>query len=289
MPAGRSEYQRIQQQLETEKFPPKFPGGDARAFHQLSKEEQAASEKKRLAEYCRKAYKKTHVTKLEERYTTICQKENSFYVDTVRAFRDRRYTYKGLCKKAKKEVTEAAASGDAAWLKSAKNKEVLYDSLQLAHKCILNSFYGYVMRKGARWYSMEMAGIVCYTGAGIIKCARELIEQIGRPLELDTDGIWCIMPASFPENYEVKTKNPKKPKVTISYPGAMLNIMVQVQRPNHLVLSSPFLIKNQLLTSLLYRTSSLMTNITSCEMLTPWTMRSGLKIQFSLRYILNDT
>ena len=35
------------------------------------------------------------------------------------------------------------------------------------------------MRKGAKWYSMEMAGIVCYTGAGIIKCARELIEQIG--------------------------------------------------------------------------------------------------------------
>ena len=24
---------------------------------------------------------------------------------------------------------------------------ILYDSLQLAHKCILNSFYGYVMRK----------------------------------------------------------------------------------------------------------------------------------------------
>lgn len=32
---------------------------------------------------------------MEERYTTVCQKENSFYVDTVRAFRDRRYTYKG--------------------------------------------------------------------------------------------------------------------------------------------------------------------------------------------------
>ncbi len=57
----------------------------------------------------------------------------------------------GLCKVAKKEVSDAAASGDASWLKSAKNKEVLYDSLQLAHKCILNSFYGYVMRKGARW------------------------------------------------------------------------------------------------------------------------------------------
>ena len=42
-------------------------------------------------------------------------------------------------------------------------------ALQLAHKCILNSFYGYVMRKGARWYSMEMAGVVTHTGASIIK------------------------------------------------------------------------------------------------------------------------
>ena len=52
---------------------------------------------------------------------------------------------------------------------------VLYDSLQLAHKCILNSFYGYVMRRGARWYSMEMAGIVCYTGIsgrGIGHCVK---------------------------------------------------------------------------------------------------------------------
>ena len=46
---------------------------------------------------------------------------------------------------------------------------MLYDSLQLAHKCILNSFYGYVMRRGARWYSMEMAGVVTNTGAEIIQ------------------------------------------------------------------------------------------------------------------------
>jgi DNA polymerase epsilon subunit 1 len=49
-----------------------------------------------------------------------------------------------------------------------------------------------------------------------------------RPLELDTDGIWCVLPATFPENYTFKTRNPKKPKVTISYPGAMLNMMVKV-------------------------------------------------------------
>ena len=98
MPASRSEYHRIQQQLESEKFPPLYPDGAPRAFHELSREEQAKYEKKRLADYCRKAYKKIHVTKVEERVTTICQRENSFYVDTVRAFRDRRYEFKGLHK-----------------------------------------------------------------------------------------------------------------------------------------------------------------------------------------------
>lgn len=53
LPASKSEYQRIQQQLETEKFPPLFPNGPTRAFHELSKEDQAAYEKKRLNDYCR--------------------------------------------------------------------------------------------------------------------------------------------------------------------------------------------------------------------------------------------
>ena len=98
VPPSRSEFQRIQQQLEMEKFPPLLPGGPQRYFHELNKEDRAAFEKKRLQDYSRKAYKKTHVTRTEERYQTVCQKENSFYVDTVRAFRDRRYEYKGLCK-----------------------------------------------------------------------------------------------------------------------------------------------------------------------------------------------
>lgn len=110
------------------------------------------------------------------------------------------------------------AAGDALATKDAADMVVVYDSLQLAHKCILNSFYGYVMRKvrgphvpssschpqfllnhrppqrqistlhlpdgcqsedwsadwhdgmqGARWYSMEMAGVVTKTGADIIQ------------------------------------------------------------------------------------------------------------------------
>ncbi|KII67574.1 DNA polymerase epsilon catalytic subunit A [Thelohanellus kitauei] len=50
---------------------------------------------------------------------------------------------------------------------------------------------------------MEMAGIVCNTGANIIKEARSIVEGIGRPLELDTDGIWCMLPSSFPTTLKV--------------------------------------------------------------------------------------
>lgn len=35
---------------------------------------------------------------VEKRTAGICQRENAFYIDTVRAFRDRRYEYKGLNK-----------------------------------------------------------------------------------------------------------------------------------------------------------------------------------------------
>jgi hypothetical protein len=70
------------------------------------------------------------------------------------------------------------AEGNAIKAREAGDMVVLYDSLQLAHKCILNSFYGYVMRKGARWYCMEMAGIVTHTGANIIQvCAGPTYHQ----------------------------------------------------------------------------------------------------------------
>jgi DNA polymerase elongation subunit (family B) len=49
---------------------------------------------------------------------------------------------------------------------------------------------------GARWQSMEMAAITTNTGSNLIKGARQLVERIGCPLELDTDGIWCILPAA---------------------------------------------------------------------------------------------
>ncbi|KAK5966376.1 DNA polymerase epsilon catalytic subunit [Trichostrongylus colubriformis] len=219
-PASRGELQQIIQQLEGETF-----GKPPKAFHQLEKAERQAIEKKRIQDYSRRVYGKTHLTRLEVRQTMICQRENAFYVDTVKAFRDRRYDYKELLKKAKSSLDELSKD-DIAGIKAAKGRIVLYESLQLAHKCILNSFYGYVMRRGSRWFSMEMAGIVCHTGAKIITEARKLVEQIGKPLELDTDGIWCLLPASFPENVTFALQNCKRKSITVSYPGAMLNAVV---------------------------------------------------------------
>lgn len=227
MPATKSEFQRIQQQLENEKFLSKNSETSERfykAFHELSRDEQAEIEKKRLQEYCKRAYKRINVTREEECETIVCQRENAFYVDTVRDFRDRRYEFKNLHKQWKKKLSQAESKNDPLEIKQASNMVVLYESLQLAHKCILNSFYGYVMRRGARWFSMEMAGIVCQTGSSIITRAKELIEKIGRPLELDTDGIWCILPGSFPENFSVKTS---EKKLVISYPCAMLNLLIK--------------------------------------------------------------
>ncbi|KAJ0743097.1 putative DNA-directed DNA polymerase [Helianthus annuus] len=119
----------------------------------------------------------------------------------VQSFRDRRYENKGLNKVWKGKFSEAKASGNPIKIQEAQDMVVLYDSLQLSYKCILNSFYGHVMRKGARWYSMEMAGVVTYTRAKIIQNAHSLIKKIGRPLELDTYGIWCALPGSFPDNF----------------------------------------------------------------------------------------
>eukprot|EP00741_Cyanophora_paradoxa_P006031 tig00000970_g5849.t1 len=228
--ATRNDYATLRAQLESERLQDEH---GAREYRHLPEAEKKELLLKRVKTFSRTAYKKIHEEVLEKRTATICMRENPFYINTVRAFTVRRYEYKGLHKQWKKKLDEAVKSGSAAKTQEGAAMVVLYDSLQLAHKCILNSFYGYVMRKAARWYSMEMAGVVCHTGVQIITLARRLVEQVGRPLELDTDGIWCMLPGSFPENFELVTNNPKKAKVTVSYPCAMLNADVQANFTNH--------------------------------------------------------
>ena len=228
--AKRSEYRMIKNQIESERFPLPYNAQKVVQYLDLPEGERHRLLTKRIAEYSQKVYKRTRNTEIIQKTSIVCQRENSFYVDTVRNFRDRRYDYKALHKQSKKKLDEAIAQNNPVAIEEWSKMHTLYDSLQVAHKCILNSFYGYVMRKGARWYSMEMAGIVCETGAAIIRLARQLVEQIGRPLELDTDGIWCMLPASFPESFTFNLSNGKKH--SFDYPCVMLNHLVHDQFTN---------------------------------------------------------
>lgn len=42
--------------------------------------------------------------------------------------------------------------------------------------------------------------MVTYIGSNIINDSKNFIEaRLGKPLELDTDGIWMLLPQGFPE------------------------------------------------------------------------------------------
>ena len=229
-PATKGEYDRTKDQLMRENATTTVTAGgeEKMAFQDLTESEQAKAVSDRLKLYSKNAYKKTKVTEEATRTDTVCMRENDFYVDTVRQFRDRRYEYKKLTKVWGKKIGKAQSAQQK---RAAEDTALVYDSLQVAHKCILNSFYGYVMRKGARWRSMEMAGIVTKTGADLIVQARKIIEKIGRPLELDTDGIWCILPGSFPNIFNFKLDDGST--FRLEYPCIMLNADVHDNFTNH--------------------------------------------------------
>merc|ERR1719320_376026 len=80
---------------------------------------------------------------------------------------------------------------------------------------------------------MPMAAITTHVGGTLIKKAHILCERLGRPLELDTDGIWTMLPGTFPEEYDLLCpgKN-KKGKITLEYPGSMLNLRTHREYTN---------------------------------------------------------
>ena len=237
LPSRKAEYEQVKSQLEFESFPVRQSDGAEKMvpFLSLPVSEQQEKLLSRLKKYCRQVYKKAHETETIKRKDTVCMRENPLYVDTVRDFRDRRYIYRTQAKDWGRRLDEAKEMNSAEKIVEATDMVVLYDSLQLAHKCILNSFYGYVMRKGARWYSMEMAAIVTHTGAEIIKRSRQLIERIGKPLELDTDGIWCCLPTSFPDSYDLvlKGENGKTSKRRFNFLCSTLNARIHSEFSNH--------------------------------------------------------
>lgn len=142
-PATKGEYDRTKDQLMRETTLIMSNDGIEKSFPELNEKDQAKAVSDRLKLYSKNAYKKTKVTEEVTRTDTVCMRENDFYVDTVRQFRDRRYEYKKLTKVWGKKVGKATTAQQK---KEAEDTTLVYDSLQVAHKCILNSFYGYVMR-----------------------------------------------------------------------------------------------------------------------------------------------
>lgn len=190
-----------------------------KSWNELSEKQQHDELMKAIKEYSQKVFKKTKVAKETDTSSLVCQRENPFYVDTVRTFRDRRYVYKRGLKECEHEKRELLKQKKIDYMKIQEldDKILLNDSLQLAHKCILNSFYGYVKRRSSRWYSDQMGAIVTYTGSQIIGGAFDLIDKIGIPMELDTDGIWCMLPQNFPEIYDVYILDKKELHVRKEY------------------------------------------------------------------------
>ena len=225
-PLSRSEYENLKHQYEFELL----NSTEENDIQNINVDEYRKKFIKRIKTYCSKVYKQVHMKKIELKEGIVCQKENSFYIDTIRNFRDRRYEFKFLVKKWKGKLEEAKSIKDSEAIQNAKNMMELYESLQLAHKIILNSFYGYVMRKGSRWFSMEMAAMTTHCGSNLITDAREFCDRIGKPLELDTDGIWCCLPKGFPEVYKLNLSNGKK--INFSFPCTMLNRMIYYKYSN---------------------------------------------------------
>lgn len=60
---------------------------------------------------------------------TVCMRENSFYIDTIRNFRDRRYEFKHLVKKYKGIMDNHKSEGNLAKAKEASDLMALYESL----------------------------------------------------------------------------------------------------------------------------------------------------------------
>ena len=188
-PATKGEYETMKAQLSREVT------RDGLAFTQLPEPEQAKLISSRLKSYAKKAYMKTKVTQEETREDIVCMRANDFYVDTVRQFRDRRYEYKRLNKTWKKRAESAK---DVASRKQCEDKVLVYDSLQVAHKCILNSFYGYVSSHCDHSYLRNCSILCLFTFWGLIN----------RSCERGPDGVPWRWPASLPRLAPISLHKP---------------------------------------------------------------------------------
>ena len=96
--------------MQMEKFPAEEEGGRAVLGRDLPADRKAALLTERIKRYTQRVYKRVAAKpETAVKVAGVCQRENGFYVDTVLAFRDRRYEYKGLVKRWKKALAAADA------------------------------------------------------------------------------------------------------------------------------------------------------------------------------------
>ncbi len=68
-------------------------------------------------------------------------------------------------------------------------------------RCLRSKF---AIRRGSYASHGEGSDVLhSYHMARKLQRAAELVRRIGTRLELDTDGIWCVLPGTFPENFKV--------------------------------------------------------------------------------------
>lgn len=109
-PLKYGEFKQIKRQLEEDITTSDPKNGESLEVNKLS------AITKRVKDYCHKVYAKVKIEEIETREATICQRENSFYTNTVRSFRDRRYEYKLLTKKWNSKLKEATKTGNISFL-----------------------------------------------------------------------------------------------------------------------------------------------------------------------------
>jgi DNA polymerase epsilon subunit 1 len=123
----KSDYYHLKKQIESEFVDAGANIMSSKSFLDLPKVDQQSKLKERLKKYCQKAYKRVLDKPITEvREAGICMRENPFYVDTVRSFRDRRYEYKTLNKVWKGKLSEAKASGNSIKIQEAQVSYRLY-------------------------------------------------------------------------------------------------------------------------------------------------------------------
>lgn len=126
LPLNRREYEMVKGQLKSEY---NYDESLAKRYTTEAKDEAQkfhALLKARVKKYCQMNYSATKKTEIELRTDTVCMRENPFYVDTVRDFRDRRYEFKRLVKVWVGKMKEAKTDED---IKTAKDRVNLYESL----------------------------------------------------------------------------------------------------------------------------------------------------------------